>query len=123
MNHASVTAIEIERATEQLRQERETFEQRRLHDRRWFLLRLVMGYASVLLLGGVLALSSWVLLHSTEYSTGVVSAAGAALFVDALGLLVSVWRGVVSPDSSKRLSPVTRAKKMLQSEEAAGSEG
>ena len=110
MSADSSSGIEIARAAEQLRQEQETFDQQKAHEGRWFALRLVMGYSSIALLAVILFVSSYILFHPAVYSTGVVTAAGGALFVDAVGLVVSVWKGVLQPDSSRRLVPVTKAK-------------
>lgn len=102
-----IDPILIERASEQLRQERETFDQRRRHDSRWFQLRLTMGYISIVLLAAIMVISSYVLFNPSQFSKIVVTAAGLALFVDALGLLIAVWKIVLNPASMGRLNPVT----------------
>lgn len=99
---------EIERIRERLRQERETFDQHKAHENRWFQLRLIMGYASVVLLTAIMILSAIILLNHQRYSPNVVTAAGAALFVDALGLVISIWKIVFNPDFMTRLAPVTQ---------------
>ena len=103
-----VAPILIERAAEQLRQEQEVFEQRRSQESRWFYLRLVMGYSAVVLLVAVMAVASYVLLNNDQFHTSVVSAAGAALFLDVLGLLVAVWKIVLKPSSITELTAVTK---------------
>jgi hypothetical protein len=110
MSAPSVSAIDIERATEQLRQERETFDQQKQHDNRWFILRLAMGYSSIGLLAAILVISSWIIFHAGAFSQTVVNAAGGALFVDTIGLAISVWKGVLKPTGSQKLGPVTKAK-------------
>lgn len=110
MPNEDVTPILIERAAEQLRQEREIFEQRKLQESRWFYLRLVMGYSSVILLTSVAAVSSYILMNSGSFSTTVVASAGAALFVDISGLLIAVWKIVLNPSSITELNPVTDIK-------------
>jgi hypothetical protein len=110
MTGPSLTAIDIERATEQLRQERETFDQQKKHDNRWFILRLVMGYSTVVMQGAILVISSWIIFHASAFSPVVAKFAAGALFVDAVGLVASVWRGVLKPNAEKRLGPVTKAK-------------
>ena len=101
------TPIMLERAAEQLRQERETFEQQKRHEERWFRLRLVMGYAAVVLLTVVMVMSSLILVENNRFPTSVVVAAGTALFVDVLGLLVGVWKIALNPTFLTRLGPVT----------------
>jgi hypothetical protein len=92
--------IELLRAQEQLRQQRETFDQRKRQDSRWFLLKLVMGWTSVVLLPGIGFTCGYVIFNYQDFSPPTVTAATAALFVDALGLVMSVWRLVLgkSPD-------------------------
>ncbi|MFN3308680.1 MAG: hypothetical protein ACK44E_05660, partial [Anaerolineales bacterium] len=71
----------IEQIKERLRQERETFDQHKAHENRWFQLRLIMGYSSVVLLAAIIVISSIILFNHQAYSSSVVTAAGAALFV------------------------------------------
>ncbi len=103
-----LSPVAIERATEQLRQERETFNQAKDHEGRWFILRLVMGYSAVVLLGAVMVVASYILFNATAFPAAVVTTAGAALFVDVLGLLIAVWKIALNPDFHAKLAPVTR---------------
>lgn len=109
MDRAALTPVVLIRANEQVRQERETFNQAKKHDAQWFVLRLVMGYAAVVLLTAIMLVASYVLFNESKFSTGVVTVAGAALFVDVLGLLIAVWKIAINPDSKAQLEPVTRA--------------
>lgn len=108
MDHTQINPIVIARATEQLRQERETFDQAKVHEARWFLLRLVMGYAAVILLAAIMVVASYILFNASAFSAPVITAAGSALFVDVLGLFGSVWKIALNPDFSARLGPVTK---------------
>ena len=99
--------IRIERAMEQLRQEREVFEQRKAQESRWFVLRLTMGYASLILLLAVMVICSIVLFNSSRFPEFTVKAAGAALFADVLGLLIGVWKIVLKPDFITKLTAET----------------
>jgi len=107
MANSFLSPVAIERATEQLRQERETFNQAKQHEARWFVLRLVMGYSAVVLLGGVMVVASYILFNASAFPAAVVTAAGGALFVDVLGLLIAVWKIALNPDFHAKLSPVT----------------
>lgn len=98
MANDDLTPIKIERAMEQLRQEREVFEQRKVQEARWFALRLTMGYASVGLLFAVMVICCGILFNSLIFPEFTVKAAGAALFADVLGLLIGVWKIVLKPD-------------------------
>jgi hypothetical protein len=97
----------LARANEMLRQERDIFDQRRKHHDMWFLLQVVMGYASIMLLVAVIALSTYVLINNKMFPAFVISSASAALLVDILGLFVGVWRIVLKSRSTTELSPVT----------------
>jgi hypothetical protein len=102
-----ITAIALERATEQLRQEREIFEQRRKHEAKWFSLRLCMGYSSIVLLGTVMVVAICILLFHKGFPNTVVASAGAALFADILGLLIGVWKIALNPNFISQAQPVT----------------
>ena len=102
-------AVELTRANEQLRQEQETFDTQKQHDCRWFALKLVMGYTSILLLGIILLISGWILLHTAIYPNSVVLSAAGAFFADTVGLVGGVRSSVLRPNQKQRLGPVTRA--------------
>lgn len=104
----NLTPIDIERASERVRQEKETFDQRKKHDNLWFILKLIMGFFSVILLAGVAIVATYILMNNTEFPASVVTSAGVALFVDVLGLIISVWKIVLNPKSVTKLEPVTK---------------
>lgn len=97
-----------EREIEALRQEKESFEQLKKQDERWFWLRLIMGYVSIFLLLIVMFVSIYILFNFKNFSSHVVISAGAALFVDILGLLVGVWKIVLSAQKETKLKPATK---------------
>ncbi|HHQ6589239.1 TPA: hypothetical protein ACSTLS_000778 [Serratia fonticola] len=109
INNAELNPVIVERAAEQLRQEKETFNQAITHDRWWFVLRLVMGAASVVLLIGVMVTSTYILFNNVDFPTAVVNAAGLALFADVLGMLIGVWKVVLNPNSTSKLQPITQS--------------
>lgn len=104
----NLTPIEIERAAEKIRQDRETFDQRKKQDSQWFILKLGMGVVSIILLAGVLFIATYILFNNEQYPTSVVTSAGVALFVDILGLIISIWKIVLNPNSITKLDPVTK---------------
>ena len=108
MANDDTTPIRIERAMEQLRQEREVFDQRKNQESHWFLLQLAMGYASVFLLVAVIVISALVLFNAEKFPEFAVKAAGVALFTDVVGLLVGVWKIVLQPDFMMKLAPETQ---------------
>ena len=108
MSGKSLDPILIARANEMLRQERDTFDERKRQEHTWFVLRVVMGWTSVALLITVLVVSTFILLRNKDFPTPVITAAGAALFGDLLGLLIGVWKIVLNPKSVTKLGPVTR---------------
>lgn len=109
MSDVTANTIAYETAIESLRQQRETFEQRREQENKWFSLRLRMGYAAVVLLPAVAIVSGYVILNPGSYSTATVTAATGALFVDVLGLMGAIWKVVLNPDTVTKLDPVTDA--------------
>ena len=55
---------------------------------------LVMGYTSIVLLAVIMVVCTVILLHPKDYPDYEVKGAMAALFVDILALLVTVWKVV-----------------------------
>jgi len=108
-SNSELNPVIVERASEQLRQERETFDQAKTHDQWWFILRLVMGFSSVVLLVAVMVVSVYILFNSIDFPVQVVTAAGAALFVDVLGMLLGVWKIALNPRSVSKLQPTTQS--------------
>jgi hypothetical protein len=104
---SELTPVMIERAIEQLRQEKETFDQAKKHESLWFYLRLSMGFTSIVLLGAIMIISVYILFNHVDFTPGVVTSAGMALFGDVGGLLLAVWKIVLNPKSATKLSPVT----------------
>jgi hypothetical protein len=99
--------IQLERAAEQLRQERKTFEQRRLHEARWFRLRLVMGYTSVGLLIGVMVTAIFILVGYENFPSSIVVSAGVALFTDVLGVMLGLWKIALTPQFNSKGPAIT----------------
>ena len=108
MAKMAITQFDTEIARERLRQEQETFNQRKRQDRQWFVLKLVMGFFAVILLATVLVISFYILINNDKFPAAVVISAGGALFVDILGLIISVWKIVLNPNSITKLEPVTK---------------
>lgn len=108
-SNLELNPVIIERAAEQLRQEKETFNQAKSHDHSWFRLRLIMGFASVILLIAVMFISTYILLYNIDFPSSVVTAAGASLFVDVLGMLTGVWKIALNPKSLSKLEPTTQS--------------
>jgi hypothetical protein len=102
-------AIAFARAEEQLRQEREAFDQFKMKDKNWFYLQLVVGGSSVVLLISIVVICCYIFLHSGVFPEFVVKAASAALFGDVVGLLVLVWKVILNASDTKALAPVTKA--------------
>jgi len=99
-------AVVLAQAEERLRQERELFDQRKSQDRKTFVLRLAMGWTAVVLLLAICALCGYVVLHNEDFASGTVTAATSALLVEALGLVVAVWRGTLGKGPAE-LGPTT----------------
>lgn len=108
-NNGELTPVILERASEQLRQERETFDQAKRQEHLWFVLRLSMGFSSIVLLSVVMFIAVYILFNYTEFPVAVVTSAGAALFIDVVGLLIGVWKIALNPKSVTKLQPVTQS--------------
>lgn len=108
-NNGELTPVMLERASEQLRQERETFDQSKKQEHLWFVLRLSMGFSSIVLLSAVMFIAVYILFNHEAFPTAVVTSAGAALFADVLGLLIGVWKIALNPKSVTKLQPVTQS--------------
>lgn len=102
----SLSAIEIEKATELIRQQRETFNQRKQQDSQWFVLKLVMGFSSIFLLAIVLIFSIYILINHGVFPEQVVASACVALLIDILGLIASVWKIVLNSNPITKLEPI-----------------
>ena len=103
---SALEPIAVQRSLERLRQERETFDQCRTQDHRWFHLRLGMGVMAVLVIPAVVAICVWVLADASQSET-VKGLAATALLVDVLSLVAAVWKVVLNPASLTKLAPVT----------------
>lgn len=99
----------ILRLEEQLRQERKVFDQTLAHSERWFTLRLRLGYLAAILLPSFFLFCSYLIINHENYPSAVVTAASGALFADVLGMIVSVWKLVLNPDSLPKAKPLINA--------------
>jgi len=110
--------ITIANAEERLRQERETFDQRKEQDAHYFKLRMVMGWIAVVLLPAIGLTCGWIIFHNHEFSAATVTVATSALFVDAFGLVISIWK-VVMGSGPRTLEPVTTGQNALPASRSA----
>lgn len=104
----TLDTIKLARAQEELRQEGEAFDQRKSHSNKWFLLQVAMGWVAVVMLPAVALCCSYIIAYNNQFNSATVTAASAALFVDVLGLIVSVWKIFLNPASNLKLEPVTK---------------
>src|SRR5262245_64223105 len=98
-----------EREREELRQEREAFQQQKGQATRWSILRLVMGYSAIALMVLILFGAFYILLRNDHFPSAVVASACGALFLDALGLLITIWKMVFNT-SHPTVAPITNSK-------------
>jgi len=95
------------RVLEQLRQEREAFDQAKVQGANWFLLRLSMGYAAIVIMMGVAGACGYILLNPSGYSANMVTIAATALLVDLVSLAASVFKLVLQHNNAAKLKPFT----------------
>ena len=98
---------------ERLRQEKESFDQHKLQSERWFQLRLIMGYVAVVLLPSIFILCVFIIIYHTYFSDTVVASATATLFVDAVGIVYSIWKIVLNPKFATKIAPITESKSKI----------
>lgn len=105
-------AVVLAQAEERLRQERELFDQKKAQDRKVFVLRLAMGWTAVFLLVAICAFAGFVILNHSSFGTATVTAATSALLVEALALVLAIWRGTLGRGPTE-LEPTTDAPPLL----------
>jgi hypothetical protein len=99
-------AASLARLEERLRQERETFDQKRRQDQGYYRLRMVMGAAAIGVFLGICAFSGFVLVNNSEFPSGVIATASSALLVEAVAFVVGVWKNFLG-EGPKELEPTT----------------
>src|SRR4051812_30889743 len=100
-------AIRIAEANERLRQERETFDQQKLHAAKYFVVRLAMAWVVVISLPAILVTCIVIITLHGHFSDETVTAATTGLLVDGLASLFSLYKVMISGDASVSLTPVT----------------
>ncbi len=88
-------ALERAERAERLRQHTLAFDQWHRHRERWFTLRFVMGWVSVVTLPIVCFIAGVVILNYEQFGAKAVTAASGALLT-AVGLLAAAWRQILS---------------------------
>ncbi len=96
-----------DRAEEQLRQERDAFDQQKWIAKRWFVFRQLAVSLSMLVLLAILAFAIYVVTRADLYPWPMVCGAGTAIFGEILYAMVFVWKTALSPEWSKALQPIT----------------
>lgn len=118
MSAPEMTTQKLMRLEEQLRQEREIFDQRKTQGERWFSLRLRMGYMAVLLLPLFMGITAYIIFNSEKFPSSVVTLSATALLADVLGTILSVWKLVLNPDSISKAEPVTNSFDKIAADES-----
>jgi hypothetical protein len=95
------------RAREQLRQEREAFEQAFRHDKAWFRLRLTMGYLGLGLMLAIFTLAMWILVQPHAYGPVPIGAAAVSIAGQAMAVGYNIVRLVLNQAKVDRLEPHT----------------
>ena len=97
----------VELTMEYLRQAELAFQHQKNQATLWFRLRLIVGYSSIILLSLTLMICTVILFGHQDYPEFVVNGATAALFLDILGVFLTIWKILLPPESgSARLEPV-----------------
>lgn len=93
------------REEEQLRQERETFDQHHREAQSWSKVRVCMGWTSLVLFPIVTGAAVFVLVDHDAFTTTATTAASGAVLAQAIGLIVAVWRLILGKGPAQ-LTPV-----------------
>lgn len=105
------TALFLNRSIEALRQEKETFDQRKNHGERWFTIREHIAKAAITYLGVIAIFCMGIILAWQFFPPAVVTGAAGVLFADVVGVVIWVWKTVINPSSIPQLEPVTTVDK------------
>lgn len=85
-------ALQLAKVEEELRQNRERFNQEQKLEARWFNLQLFMGYIAASMLPAIAVTCIYILLAHENFPPAVVISAGAALFADIVGITAGAWK-------------------------------
>ena len=90
--------IALQRALENIRQEREIFDMNKRHANLVFLLRYFICWTAIAIIITLFIGSIYILWNSSNFLEKIVNAAIGALFADILGLAASIWKIILSPN-------------------------
>ena len=102
-------AAELAQLEERLRQQRETFDQKKKQDQMFFYLRMAIGGAALVVFIAICAFCGYVILNSKEFPASTITVATSALLVEALGIAGGIWK-VIFGQGPKELEPTTSPK-------------
>ncbi len=102
----SSASLAEQKVWQRLRQEQATFDQKRVQDARWCVLRMAMGILAMLVIPAMIVICALIIFDSHQHVT-VKGLAASTLLVDILGLMGAVWRVILNPASVSQLAPVT----------------
>jgi hypothetical protein len=105
--YAELALHVLNRSREALRQEKETFNQRKDHGERWFAIREHIAKAAIIYLGVIAIFCMGIILAWQFFPPAVVTGAAGVLFADVVGVVIWVWKTVINPSSNPQLEPVT----------------
>ncbi len=66
--------------------------------KRWFYLKLTLGYTSVIMLAAIMITSSCIIIFYDNFDSYIVKSAIAALFVDIVGIVALTWKVILKSD-------------------------
>jgi hypothetical protein len=99
-------AVALAQAEERLRQERELFDLRKAQDQKSFVLRLAIGWTTIVLFVAICAFCGFIVINNGDFNAGTVTVATSALLVEALGLIGATIKGTMGA-APKELEPTT----------------
>ncbi len=101
-------AIQLDRSSEQLRQEAAVFDRRLDQDKHWFRVRVGMAALAGAIIVGVFV-AALIMVWSDSLPDTVRATAAAAMIADVVAVAATTWKVVLGDGSFTNISPVTQA--------------
>jgi hypothetical protein len=109
--------IRLAQANERLRQEAAAFQAHLDQYHLWMRARRALLWVGIALLPAMMVISVLVLFYHDKFPAAAVTAASGALFVDALGIIGAVWKGIMTLDPPAAPAPITGQDSTAESNE------
>jgi hypothetical protein len=108
-NYKSVEELhDMEVFNQALEQEKICFEESRKHYNRWNILKLVLGYSAIAILICIMFICGFIIFNYTKFSDEIILSCICALFIDIVGLMVSIYKIVLKENHISEFKQTTK---------------